>query len=339
MALSHRTGRRVAGGRAARRVRLPGRPLRLSDRSACVGHRSVPPSWPGGRGCARCSAVGPYPGGRVGQADGVHDLGAGVSRRAAAPSRDRLSAEPGRRTVRDSRGRRPDTDPRAGRTYRSSARTGGFLLPWRCRHAGAVGTSGPVVSDPAGNVLALFGITGDLARKMILPALYRLAERGVLTVPVVGVALTDWDTDRLREHVGDSVRAALGSSDVDDAVLRRLQAGVHLVAGDYADAGTFDRLAAAVREQAGEEAFAVHYLAVPPGLFATVADGLAAAGLAERARLVVEKPFGSDLASARQLDARLRRHFPEERIFRVDHYLGKEPVEDLLVLRFANTLL
>ena len=195
------------------------------------------------------------------------------------------------------------------------------------------------MSGPAGDVLALFGITGDLARKMILPALYRLAERGVLTVPVVGVALTDWDTDRLREHVGDSVRAALGSSDVDDAVLRRLQAGVHLVAGDYADAGTFDRLAAAVREHGGAEPFAVHYLAVPPGLFATVADGLAAAGLAERARLVVEKPFGSDLASARRLDARLRRHFPEEQIFRVDHYLGKEPVEDLLVLRFANTLL
>jgi glucose-6-phosphate 1-dehydrogenase len=193
------------------------------------------------------------------------------------------------------------------------------------------------MSAQAGNLLVLFGITGDLARKMILPALYRLTERGTLTVPVVGVALTDWDTDRLREHVGSCVRAALGP-DVDGAVLRRLQEGMHLVAGDYADRSTFDRLAAAVREHVGEAAFLVHYLAVPPRLFATVADGLAAVGLNEGGRLVVEKPFGSDLESARALNARLRGHFPEEQIFRVDHYLGKEAVEDLLVLRFANTL-
>ena len=114
---------------------------------------------------------------------------------------------------------------------------------------------------------------------------------------------------------------------------------VDLVAGDYADPGVFTRLADTIAERAGAEAFAVHYLAVPPSLFGTVADGIAAAGLAPRSRLVVEKPFGHDLASARALDARLRRHYPEDRVFRVDHFLGKEPVEDLLVLRFANTLL
>ncbi|MCF7548683.1 glucose-6-phosphate dehydrogenase [Pseudonocardia sp. WMMC193] len=184
-----------------------------------------------------------------------------------------------------------------------------------------------------GDVLVLFGVTGDLAKKMILPALYRLVARGVLTVPVVGVALTDWDDERLRAHIADCVHAV--ESEVDADALARLQKSVTLVAGDYADPDTFTRLATAI----GPAAFAVHYLAVPPALFGTVADGLAAVGLADRSRLVVEKPFGRDLASARALQARLDAHFPEDRIFRVDHFLGKEPVEDLLVLRFANTLL
>jgi len=193
------------------------------------------------------------------------------------------------------------------------------------------------VNGPAGDVLVLFGITGDLARKKILPALYQLTQRGELTVPVIGVALTDWDTDALRKHVATSVDAAV--PDVDDAVLQRLQANVELVAGDYADADTFRRLAAAVQAQVGEQAFGVHYLAVPPNLFGTVVDGLAAVGLQERGRVVVEKPFGHDLDSALALDALIKKHFPEDRVFRVDHYLGKEPVEDLLVLRFGNTLL
>jgi glucose-6-phosphate 1-dehydrogenase len=194
------------------------------------------------------------------------------------------------------------------------------------------------VNAQPGDVLVLFGVTGDLARKMIIPALYRLTERGYLTVPVVGVALTDLDTDGLRKHVVDSVRAAFGD-DVDDTTLDSLSGRVQLVAGNYTDSTTFDRLAATLREVAGPQAFGVHYLAVPPALFNTVADGLAGVGLAERARLVVEKPFGHDLASAQSLNAHLRLHFTEDRIFRVDHYLGKEPVEDLLLLRFANTLL
>lgn len=194
------------------------------------------------------------------------------------------------------------------------------------------------MSGPAGDILVLYGATGDLARKMLFPALYRLTESGELTVPVVGVALTDQDTDQLRNHVAASVRVALGDG-VDRAALKALLGRVHLVAGDFADAATFQRLARLLGELVGGLAFAVHYLAVPPGLFGTVADGLAAVGLAERARLVVEKPFGRDLASARELNARLRRSFDEDRLFRVDHFLGKEPVEDLLVLRFANTVL
>jgi len=183
------------------------------------------------------------------------------------------------------------------------------------------------------DVLVLFGITGDLARKLVLPALYRLVERGELTVPVIGVALTDLDTDGLRHHVAECVRAAF--DDVDDAILTRMVERTELVAGDYADPSVFSRLADAV----GPDAFAVHYLAVPPSLFGTVADGIAAVGLAPRSRLIVEKPFGHDLASARALNERLSEHYPEDRLFRVDHFLGKEPVEDLLVLRFANTLL
>jgi glucose-6-phosphate 1-dehydrogenase len=194
------------------------------------------------------------------------------------------------------------------------------------------------VSGPAGDVLVLFGVTGDLARKMILPALYRLTVRGEFAVPVVGVALTDLDTEGVRKHAAASVHAAFGR-DVDEKALDDLLNRIHLVAGDYTDVTTFDRLAAVLRDTAGDRAFGVYYLAVPPPLFSTVADGLAAVGLAERARLVVEKPFGHDLDSARRLNAHLGLHFSEDRIFRVDHYLGKEPVEDLMILRFANTLL
>jgi glucose-6-phosphate 1-dehydrogenase len=197
---------------------------------------------------------------------------------------------------------------------------------------------GAAVTGPAAEVLVLFGFTGDLARKMIFPALYGLTARGELTVPVVGVARTDENLDELRKNVASSVHAAVGDG-VDDTALKSLLDRLDMVAGDYQDPATFSRLAQLLRERVGESAFAANYLAVPPGLFVTVADGLAAAGLAERGRLVVEKPFGHDLASARELNARLTRHFSEDRLFRVDHYIAKEPVEDLLVLRFANTLL
>jgi glucose-6-phosphate 1-dehydrogenase len=201
-------------------------------------------------------------------------------------------------------------------------------------------TAGDAGAPHEADVLVLFGITGDLARKLVLPALYRLVARGELTAPLIGVALTDLDTGGLRQHVATCVHAALDDDGgVDAAVLARMLANTHLVAGDYGDPAVFTLLADAVTAVAGPDAFLVNYLAVPPSLFRTVADGIAAADLAARSRLVVEKPFGRDLVSARELDVHLRRNYPEERVFRVDHFLGKEPVEDLLVLRFANTLL
>jgi glucose-6-phosphate 1-dehydrogenase len=188
------------------------------------------------------------------------------------------------------------------------------------------------VSGPRAKALVLFGITGDLAAKMLIPGLYRLVERGELKIPVVGVALTDWDTAQLHQHAREVISA---QGDLDEAVFTRLKGLLRLVAGNYSDPDTFIRLA----KEVGGLGFVTHYLAIPPSLFGTVADGLASVGLNENARLVVEKPFGRDLESARELDARLRVHFPEERLFRVDHFLGKEPVEDILVFRFANTLL
>ncbi|TYB65316.1 glucose-6-phosphate dehydrogenase [Nonomuraea sp. PA05] len=177
--------------------------------------------------------------------------------------------------------------------------------------------------------LVLFGVTGDLARKMLLPALYHLMADGRLDLPVIGVAKTDLDLDGLREHA----REACGG--VHDAAFDKLAGNLRLVAGDYGDPGTFERL----REEAAGKGFLVHYLAVPPALFSPVAEGLAAVGLNRDARLVVEKPFGHDLASARELNDDLLRHFDEDHLRRVDHFLGKEPVEDLMVFRFANTLL
>lgn len=184
----------------------------------------------------------------------------------------------------------------------------------------------------SGDTLVLFGITGDLAHKMLLPALYQLERRGKLTVPVVGVARTTDDIAVFLRSAGEQLRREI--DDFDEAVFDRLAKRISIVGGDYRDADTFARLSA----QLGERGFLVHYLAVPPALFATVAEGLAAAGLAEDARLVVEKPFGRDRASARALNTDLQRFFPESRLFRVDHYLGKQAVEDLLVLRFANAL-
>ena len=181
--------------------------------------------------------------------------------------------------------------------------------------------------------LVIFGITGDLAKKLVLPALYRLEERKVLDEPIIGVARSQWDKNDLVRYAHDSVTTQLGG--VNERVFARLAKRLSYVAGEYSDSATFDE----VKRQIGTRAdSAVYYLAVPPPLFAVVAGALAREGLAEHSRLVVEKPFGSDLASARELDVELRRSFAEEQIFRVDHFLGKESVEDLLVFRFANSL-
>jgi glucose-6-phosphate 1-dehydrogenase len=181
----------------------------------------------------------------------------------------------------------------------------------------------------------LFGASGDLAYKKLFPALYHLSARRVLTgQPIIGVASSDWDDEMLRTRAREAVQAA-GITDVDEAAVDHLVRNLGYVSGNYEDQQTFERLAERLK---GAE-HPMFYLAIPPSLFDDVASGIAKAGLAGGARVVVEKPFGRDLASARELNRVLHQYFPEEEIFRIDHYLGKEAVENLLVFRFANTLL
>jgi glucose-6-phosphate 1-dehydrogenase len=181
--------------------------------------------------------------------------------------------------------------------------------------------------------LVLFGATGDLAHKMIFPALYAMTKRGVLTVPVVGVASPPWSLAQLRTRAADGIRKA---GRLDDArALRHLLALLRYVDGDYHDPKTFT----ALRQALGDARRPAHYLAIPPSLFATVITGLGAAGLANHARVIVEKPFGRDLASARTLNRVARSVFPEDAIFRIDHFLGKEAIMNILYFRFANAFL
>lgn len=201
-------------------------------------------------------------------------------------------------------------------------------------------------SRPRSDAIVLFGATGDLAAKKLFPALARLTERGVIDgMPIIGVASRDWDDDQLRQRARESV-AAVGE-EYDEAAVERMVAAISYVSGDYQDPKTYERLAERLAA-AGDVQHPLFYLSIPPSLFDDVVDGLAAAGLApgvrgapegKSARVVVEKPFGRDLASARELNQSLHRVFPEEEIFRIDHYLAKEAVENLLVFRFANTLL
>ncbi|HEX6782035.1 MAG TPA: glucose-6-phosphate dehydrogenase [Solirubrobacterales bacterium] len=188
------------------------------------------------------------------------------------------------------------------------------------------------MSDAA-DVLAIFGISGDLAKKMTFRALYKLEERGKLDCPIVGVAIDDWDDEQLRQHARDAIGASLAEPDED--VFSRLAARLTYVQGDYADAETFARVGKAL----GDAKRPVFYLEIPPSLFATVVQGLGAAGLTENAHVVIEKPFGHDLESARQLNSELCSVLREEQILRIDHYLGKEPVLDITYLRFANAIL
>jgi glucose-6-phosphate 1-dehydrogenase len=183
------------------------------------------------------------------------------------------------------------------------------------------------------DALVLFGVTGDLAYKKIFPALYALARRGMLKVPVVGVASSAHSMAQIRQRVEDSVRQA-GKVD-DEPALHRLLSLLRYVSGNYNDSATFSALRQAL-EGARHPA---HYLAIPPDLFATVITGLGAAGLARQARVIVEKPFGRDLASAQQLNRITRAVFAEDAIFRIDHYLGKEAIMNILYFRFANSFL
>jgi glucose-6-phosphate 1-dehydrogenase len=181
------------------------------------------------------------------------------------------------------------------------------------------------------DALVFFGATGDLAFKQIFPALQRLIRDEGLNVPIIGVAKAGWNLDQLKARAKDSLEHAGGA---DPNALRKLTDLLHYVDGDYQDSATFDRL----RKELGDAKRPLHYLAVPPSMFATVAEGLAKSGCATNARVVVEKPFGHDLASARELNRILHQHFPEDAIFRTDHYLGKEPVQNILYTRFANPI-
>ena len=184
------------------------------------------------------------------------------------------------------------------------------------------------------DALVLFGFTGDLANKKIFPALYEMAKRGELVPRVVGVSGRSLSDDEVHQKVRDSIEKQ-GGGITDGAAFDKLQQAIRYVGGDYNKSGTFDALKKALE---GSQRPA-HYLAVPPTLFETVIRSLGAAGLAKDARLIVEKPFGRDLASAKELDAVARSVFPEDAIFRIDHYLGKEAIMNLLYFRFANSFL
>ena len=186
--------------------------------------------------------------------------------------------------------------------------------------------------ENSSDAVVLFGATGDLVRKKLMPALYQMAKAGRLGVPVIGVARSAWSDDRLREYARESVAAA---GPVDEAAFGELAGRLSMLVGDYGDAAMYEELA----ERLEGAARPVFYLAIPPSVFPQVVEGLAKAGLAGRGRVIVEKPFGRDRESARELNGHLAGAFDQQSIFRIDHYLGKESVEGLLVFRFANTFL
>jgi glucose-6-phosphate 1-dehydrogenase len=188
------------------------------------------------------------------------------------------------------------------------------------------------VSDNQCDALVFFGATGDLAYKKIFPSLQAMIKRGTLNIPIIGVAKSGWSVERLRERARDSLEHHGG---IDTAAFSRFMELLRYIDGGYEDLETFKQL----KNTLGRAERPAHYLAIPPTLFATVAKHLAAAGCAPAgARVVVEKPFGRDLASARVLNRILLEHFTEERIFRIDHYLGKSPVHNMLFFRFSNSL-
>jgi glucose-6-phosphate 1-dehydrogenase len=191
------------------------------------------------------------------------------------------------------------------------------------------GNGRPASSD----ALVLFGVTGDLAYKQIFPALYSMVNRGVLTSPVIGVAASPWSLAELRKRVIESLRSS--GMAINRRTLRVLLSLFQYVSGDYNNPETFQSLKLAL----GKSRRPAHYLAIPPELFETVIQGLGTAGLAKNARVIVEKPFGRDLASARELNGVARAVFPEDSIFRIDHYLGKEAIMNILYFRFANSFL
>jgi glucose-6-phosphate 1-dehydrogenase len=185
---------------------------------------------------------------------------------------------------------------------------------------------------PLSDALVFFGATGDLAYKQIFPALQAMIRHGHFDAPIIGVAKSNWNLEQLRARARESVEKHGG---LDPVAFAKLSAALQYIDSDYGNEETYRRL----RRALGRSVRPLHYLAIPPNMFAAVVEGLAKSGCAKDARVIVEKPFGRDLDSAQSLDRTLHQYFPEPSIFRIDHYLGKEPVENLLYFRFANALL
>ena len=185
------------------------------------------------------------------------------------------------------------------------------------------------MSEMHSDALVFFGATGDLAYKKIFPALQSMIRRGHLDIPVIGVAKGGWSLDQLRARAKDSVEKHGG---LDPAAFEKLSRLLKYVSGDYGDRSTFDSL----RKELGEAQHPAHYLAIPPVLFGPVVEHLENSGCAKGARVVIEKPFGHDLESARALNKIVLGAFDESQVFRIDHYLGKGPVRNMLIFRFAN---
>jgi glucose-6-phosphate 1-dehydrogenase len=190
------------------------------------------------------------------------------------------------------------------------------------------------MKPPRSDAFTFFGASGDLAYKKIFPALYAMTRRGHLDVPVIGVARSEWTREQFQARARESI-AQHGSGPIDDATFAKLAERLRYVQGEYQAPGTYE----ALRKELGAAERPAHYLAVPPSMFATVVDGLGKSGCARNGRLIVEKPFGRDLASALALNQAIHQVFEESDVFRIDHYLGKEPVQNLLLFRFANTFL
>src|SRR6266567_350299 len=188
------------------------------------------------------------------------------------------------------------------------------------------------MTDTQSDSLVFFGVTGDLAYKQIFPALQAMVRRSQLDIPIIGVAGRPWSIEQLRSHVYDSLKE---HGEVDQAVFEKLCSLLQYVSGDYTDEATYAKLRAAL----GNSKRPLHYLAIPPSMFGPVVQGLQQSSSAKNARVIIEKPFGRDLASAQALNAILHSVFPESASFRIDHYLGKEPVQNLLYFRFANSFL
>lgn len=186
-----------------------------------------------------------------------------------------------------------------------------------------------MTAPSSSDALVFFGATGDLAYKQIFPALQGLIRDEGFSLPIIGVAKAGWTLDQLKARAKESLEK---HSKIDEPAFEKLMGLLRYVDGDYNDLATFTQL----REQLGQAQRPLHYLAIPPSLFATVAENLAKSGCATNARVVVEKPFGRDLKSAQELSRTLHQYFAEEDIFRIDHYLGKEPVQNILYTRFAN---